>query len=461
MTLQEIKQATGQPAHEETQGTIYHGDCLEVMRRMPAESVNCVLTSPPYFGLRMYLKEDHADYDKQIGLEPTFQDYLNQMLAVTAEIKRVLARDGSLWWNIGDAYDGTTKSMLQMPERLSIRMCDEQGWILRQKIVWVKQVFHKKDGITKGSAMPCSCNDRFNNTWEYLYHFTKSKRYYFDLNAVRIPVQTFENRPDGFIRTRDYGYDTKFLDDYSPQQKQSGQRFNLRVSDAERKAESCPQFKASEKEKTEYKGKFAGHADAEHFNSPRARSERKGWNDHENDMEQGHVKNGERSTHPDGKNIPNVWLIGAEPHSFKKELGVLYYKVKDNLSEEQQQYLTKEIDKTKIKFDRLEDVPVHLRDFFVPITIDHFAHFPQSLCEIPIKASCPADGIVFDPFFGSGTVGIVAKRLGRKFIGCELNEDYITLAKARLNQPDKPVKKTKTPIIKGVLDLFSMFGNGL
>ncbi len=428
MTLQEIKQIAGQPAYEEEQGMVYQGDCIEVMKRMPTESVNMCITSPPYYSLRMYLKKDHPDYDKQIGLEPTFEQYLNQMLAVIAEIKRVLSKDGSLWWNIGDSFGTDSgsgskfdKCMMMFPERLSIRMCDEQGWILRQKIVWAKQVYLKKDGLTKGSAMPASVLDRFNNTWEYLYHFTKTKKYYFNLNAVRIPLQVMgvtDLRPSGFIRVKDYNM--KFLE------KQSGQRLNLQVRDAERKekigkyADGVRGWRNgnidNNKRAKEYKGKFDGNTEAEDFNLPRARTQRKGWNDHLNDLEEGHVKTGERSCHPDGKNIPNVWLINSEPHNFKKELGV---------------------------------------------EIDHFAHFPQSLCEIPIKASCPPKEICFDPFSGSGTVALVAKKLGRKFIGIELNEEYITLAKARLNQTEKPSKpkKQKTSIIKGVLDLFSIFGN--
>jgi hypothetical protein len=106
------------------------------------------------------------------------------------------------------------------PERLAIAMIDKQGWILRNKIKWAKQVLIKKENRTIGSVMPSSVRDRFNESGEELYFFVKNKRYYSDLNAVRLPPQTMENRPDGIIRNREFGYDSKYLNDFSPQSKQ-------------------------------------------------------------------------------------------------------------------------------------------------------------------------------------------------------------------------------------------------
>lgn len=94
---------------------------------------------------------------------------------------------------------------------------------------------------------------------------------------------------------------------------------------------------------------------------------------------------------------------------------------------------------TKIKFKQLEDIPEHLREFFEPIYVDHFAIFPQALVEIPIKFGCPPNGIVLDPFIGSGTTAIMAKKLGRNYIGIELNPQYVKIAEARIKAVPNPL----------------------
>src|SRR3990167_7750866 len=257
---------------------LWNGDTLEVLKSMPDESVDMCITSPPYYGLRIYLHKDHPDYKQQLGLENNYQDYLAKMLLIIGEIKRVLKKTGSFWLNMGDCYCGghqggsiytglskrynetnipqigegrpagklkdyNEKCLLMMPERLALKMIDEQGWILRNKIKWVKQIYIHKDKRTIGSVMPTSIKDRFNESGEELYFFVKNKKYYTDLNSVRLKIQTFEDRPDGITRSREYQYDSKFLKDYSPQTKQQGQRFNYRVRDAKKKSDQCPQFK--------------------------------------------------------------------------------------------------------------------------------------------------------------------------------------------------------------------------
>src|SRR3990167_6964748 len=266
--------------------SIICGDALEVLKGWPDEFVDLVITSPPYYALRNY------GIDGQLGLEKTFEEYQEKLLAVIAEIKRVLKPTGQFWLNLGDIYGtehkagdlgkfdknpdrfalldnsekgcapGISKCLMMMPERIALKMIDEQGWILRNKIKWCKQVLLKKENCTIGSVMPTSVKDRFNESGEELYFFVKNKKYYSDLDAVRLPPQTFENRPDGFTRSRELQYDSKYINDYSPQSKQSGQRFNYRVRDAKRKA-GQPQFKASEEEIKNYQGKFVGNENAE------------------------------------------------------------------------------------------------------------------------------------------------------------------------------------------------------
>lgn len=424
---------------------IYYGDTLQELKALPDESIDCCITSPPYYGLRTY------GVAGQIGLEKTFAEYMQKILAVTSEIKRILKKTGSFWLNMGDFYYGghpggsTTgglspnfklaipqetvgrpqgdkqyksleKCLCMQPERIALAMIDQQGWILRNKIKWVKQIYIHKQRRTMGSVMPSSVKDRFNESGEELYFFVKSKKYYFDLDAVRLPQQTFENRPDGITRSREYQYDSKFLKDYSPKAEQGGQRFNYRVRDAKRK-EGQPQFKATKEEILNYApADHRGENDKTEKNYGLKRKvdqtaeffKEKGsggntnlpWKlnkvkyDIENRQKElvsgGVISSAQRirgfydtfggQSNPQGKNLPSCWLIQSEPHNFSKELNA---------------------------------------------NCDHFATYPQALCEIPIKVGCPEDGIVLDPFCGSGTTGVVALKLGRKFIGIELNEKYL------------------------------------
>ena len=182
------------------------GDALEVLKTFPDESVNLIVTSPPYWGLRDYGVEG------QIGLEPTLEEYLEKMLKITKELKRVLKKTGVMFWNMGDNYsttppgnkndffshsglnkgaraqvnkvDNPIKYKTKIPQkcmclqnyRLILRMIDEQGWILRNIIIW-----HKPN------HMPSSVKDRFTNAYEPVFMLVKNKRYYFDLDAVRVP----------------------------------------------------------------------------------------------------------------------------------------------------------------------------------------------------------------------------------------------------------------------------------
>jgi len=233
--------------------------------------------------------------------------------------------------------------------------------------------------------MPTSVKDRFNESGEELYFFVKSKKYYSDLDAVRMPPQTFEDRPMGIIRQQEYE-GSKY------------NKFNYRVRDAKRKA-GQPQFKASEEEIRNYapadkrgpndnteknyglKSLAARMADTKNKDQKSSRTynikkllsevrlgikpntgmEKVKWDISERQKElekKGGLPTNQRvqgfydtfggETNPAGKNLPTIWLIGSEPHNFQKEIGNLGYKVKSNLTKEQQLYLIKELDKLKI-----------------------------------------------------------------------------------------------------------------
>lgn len=194
---------------------IYNIDCLEGLKQLEDNSIDCCITSPPYWALRDYGVEG------QLGLEPTFQEYINKLCNIFDEVKRVLKKDGTCWVNIGDTYGGSgkgamgyldkstlhghsgentkgrrmakeswnfkkapkvngePKSLCQIPSRFAIEMCD-RGWILRNEIIWYKP-----------NCMPSSVKDRFTVDFEKIYFFTKNQKYYFEQQLE--PYESKEN----------------------------------------------------------------------------------------------------------------------------------------------------------------------------------------------------------------------------------------------------------------------------
>ena len=198
--------------------TLHLGDSLNVLRTMPDQSVDCCVTSPPYFGLRDYGTEG------QYGLEASPAEYVETMRALFAEVRRVLADDGTLWLNIGDSYANTSgggptsssstlrgnghvgggpkvkattgaavarrdglpsKNLLGIPWRVAFALQDD-GWILRNDIIW-----------SKPNAMPESVTDRLSTRHEHLFMFSKSTRYWFDLDPIREPHVSTPDREGG------------------------------------------------------------------------------------------------------------------------------------------------------------------------------------------------------------------------------------------------------------------------
>lgn len=158
--------------------TIVVGDAAEVLRTFPTASIDCVVTSPPYFQLRNYQATG------QIGLERSVDDWVEKLRVVLNQLQRVLTPTGSLWLNLGDSYSrharygAAPKSLLLGPERLLLALVDD-GWIIRNKIVWAKP-----------NPMPASVRDRLNCTWEVIYVAVRSRHYYFDLDAIRVPLRS-------------------------------------------------------------------------------------------------------------------------------------------------------------------------------------------------------------------------------------------------------------------------------
>lgn len=201
-----------EPYFSDPQVTLLLGDALEMLRTLPDESVNMICTSPPYYGLRDY------GVAGQYGLKSSVGEYVETMRQVFAEARRVLANDDTLWLNLGDSYaaapsgrPGKTsaigrktalaqasaikispvpqKNLLGMPWRVAFALQDD-GWILRNDIVW-----HKPN------AMPESVTDRLSGNYEHVFLFSKQPSYWFDLDAVRVPL----SRPEALKQNLVFG----------------------------------------------------------------------------------------------------------------------------------------------------------------------------------------------------------------------------------------------------------------
>jgi site-specific DNA-methyltransferase (adenine-specific) len=148
------------------------GDALSVLQQLPERSVDFCMTSPPYWGKRQYAEAG-------IGLEDNYTDYIKYLTTIFLELKRVMKETGSFWLNMGDSYQ--SKSLLGIPWRVAFELTDNQGWILRNEVIWNK---------VKGG--PDNSKDKLGNVHEHIFHFVKKpKGYYYDSDSIRSkPSQT-------------------------------------------------------------------------------------------------------------------------------------------------------------------------------------------------------------------------------------------------------------------------------
>lgn len=153
------------------------GDVRDKIKEIDDESVQCIVTSPPYWNLRNYDKEE------QIGREKESEEYIETMVNVFGECRRVLKNDGVFWLNIGDGY--TDKNLDCIPWRLALAL-REDGWILRSDIIW-----HKTN------SMPSSVMDRCSMAHEYIFMFAKNKKYKFNMKPIQEPLLTNSRTPIG------------------------------------------------------------------------------------------------------------------------------------------------------------------------------------------------------------------------------------------------------------------------
>ncbi|MCA9262329.1 MAG: site-specific DNA-methyltransferase [Planctomycetales bacterium] len=276
---------------------VLQGEAEEVLRELPSEVVDTIVSSPPYFKQRDY------GTDEQLGHETTVGSYVDRLVTILRESRRVLCEMGSLWLVIGDKYDNGR--LLGVPWRVALALQDD-GWILRSDIIW-----HKPN------AMPSSVKTRPTTDHEYVFFLTKSHNYYYDADAIREPHVTF-----------------------SEKSKMRGGRNHFFKRDG-----------------TPEQGKNQGDSNL-------------------------HDGRWDQAFHPKGRNKRTVWSVPLS--KFRKA---------------------------------------------------HFAVFPESLVETCILAACPPQGLVLDPFLGSGTTAVVARRLDRSYIGIDCNPKYCAMAEERLAIP--------------------------
>lgn len=330
------------------------GDVRARLSDLPSASVDCVVTSPPYFLLRDY------GVKGQLGLEPSVSEWVDELRTVFRGVARVLKPTGSVWLNVADSYSrhdrlgAPPKSLLLGPERLATSLIAD-GWIVRNRICWVKS-----------NPLPASVSDRLTCTWEYIYVLTRLPTYYFDLDAIRIPhTSTRTPTSDGRLG-------------------------------------------AAATTRPPWAGPLAGKQDG---------------------LAQLKIRG--LAGHRLGKNPGDHWVTAAS--NFRGA---------------------------------------------------HFATFPEDLARRPILATCPERvctscgrawvrvrprastskvslrpdcvctstwrrGVVLDPFFGSGTVGVVAEALDRDWLGIELNPKFAELAEMRIAKAGLGLIKGHTNESKG------------
>jgi len=325
------------------------GDSLQILRKIPQNSVDMVITSPPYWGKREYTSGG-------IGLEQNYNSFIDNLLQVIYEIKRILKQEGSFWLNIGDTYKN--KSLVGIPWRIAIKMMDDQGWILRNEVIWNKV----KGGMDNSK-------DKLGNVHEPFFHFVKTNKYYYNVDAIRSkPHKTFVKNGTVVSATG-----------------VSGIRYKRQIE--------------MSTSLTEIEKKYA-------------------YDDLEavlNDVKNGKIsdfrmiiRGQQRVTHSN-----NISISGRAKELSEK--GYYFLKYHPNGS------------KPRDVWDILPEDTQNRKN--------HFAPFPDDLCKIPILSTCPPNGIMVDPFVGTGTSVAVAYLFGRKSIGIDISQEYIDIAYQRFCEP--------------------------
>lgn len=378
--------------------SLWQGDCLDVLETMEPDSVDCVVTSPPYWGLRDY------GVDGQLGLEPTLDEHLNAMVKVFEAVKRVLKPTGTLWLNYGDCYATTPngrsaaqckqagnddrtfrdkpfstiggvlkpKDLCMIPNRLAIAL-QEAGWWVRSEIIWAKT---NPMPDSSGAYRPSSAHEK-------IFLLTKSA--------------------DAAVwRARDTG-EVSFDPDLS---------------------ESCPLI--TDPSRTGPRWLKSGH----YYDAEAVRVSRTTTQDSGKPAGRDTGPGGHGSYHREGRGKSRQRGHARAHQGFSERW--------DKMSRDEQQANGRLL-------RNYEPAPLSVFEMATkPFSDAHFATFPPELAERCILAGCPRGGLVLDPFGGAGTTALVALRHGRKAALIELNPDYAAMARNRIELDWKVEPKAKT-----------------
>lgn len=374
---------------------IYQGDCLEVMKQFPSKSIDLVITSPPYFNLRDY------GADGQVGQEKDSNEYIEKLLLVFDEVYRILKDDGSCFVNIDDVY--FKQSLLCIPDRFKIRML-ESGWLCRNEIIW-----HKPN------AMPSSAKTRFNNDYEKMFFFTKKKKYAFTTQYEPFKSTVAKNSTTGTSNKN-----TK----YESTEQESSVRQGLNKARGS-KIIALRKNLPTQKDFVDF---MRSRTDIDSIveNSDLKRSKVEHW-----------FRRDEG-----GFSFPSVedwneikWLLNDWSKDFQiidEKLNDITYETDDILKNAHKGRIKRAVWSINTK----------------PFKGCHYAPFPEELVKTPILATTKEGGVVLDPFAGSGTSCVVAKKLNRNYIGIELNGTYVDIAEKRIEEQKQNERKNeKCPIL--------------
>ena len=321
-------------------------DSLNALKQLPSESIDFCMTSPPYWRQRQY---DSGG----IGLEKDPSEFISNLIAICGQVHRVLKPTGSFWLNIGDSY--SSKALLGIPWRVTFALTDEQGWILRNNVIW-----HKVKGGLDNSR------DRLRNVHENVFHFVKRKKgYYYDIDSIRSNPRKAKVSNGAVVSATGvtgvrYKRQIELSTELTPDEKKAARQA---LDDILRSIELG--------ELSDFRMIIRGQQRTTHSNSGKVSGRAREL------AQKGHYF---LKYHPKGSKPSNVWDILPEDTQKRKK---------------------------------------------------HYAAYPEDLCRIPILATCPQDGIVLDPFCGTGTTSLVARTLGRKSVGIDISEEYLHIAESR------------------------------
>lgn len=373
---------------------LFVGDAAETLSQLPDDSINTCLTSPPYWAARDY---GHAE---QMGQEEDVDDYVERLVKVYREVYRVLAEDGTAWLNIGDSYFNKAvtvqgrpprsgwkrnKQLVLVPFRVALAL-QQDGWWIRNIAVW-----HKPN------AMPASVHDRLANTWEPVFLLAKSSRYYFDLDAIRVPHATDDSvervrAERGLVDGKAKGRDEMRRWLNSPRHRSTieGIREIERRPDAPVSVELAAYLrKALKRERRSIRWV------AEQIGQPFERTRHYFRTDEV------------------GSRLP-------PPETWRILKGLL------NLDDTYDEAMRVEVGDNVFRNHPLGRNPGDLVQVPVaPGRTDHFAVMPRRLADQLLRATLPPGGTCLDPFMGSGTTGIAALASGGRFIGIDLSREYV------------------------------------